>query len=174
MKRGHLIAAIISMIACALLVQGAVAGFVERSIEPAGDSTYRVVLTIDGDTVAGIIESLPPGTVITDVSLPADQYRLDGTTISLAVIGETRVTYLVHGPVDPTGAIRGKWTDFLVGGEGTVAEEGDGTQGAGVPPAVPVTAATPKAGPCFSVLLAGTGLAFAGAVFCRAGGRDEG
>lgn len=173
MKRGRLITGIIPMIICAMLVQGVAAGIVERSIEPSEPSSYRVVLTLHGETVAGIIEVLPSGMEVREVSLPPDQYRVDGTTLFLAVIGEREITYLVHGQENPAGAITGTWTDYLSGEEGTVGGESDGTQGQGVPPAVPVTAGTLKAGVSPLLFLGWAGLAFIGVARCRARWRNE-
>ena len=173
MKRGRLVTGIIPLIICAMLVQAAAAGIVERSIEPSEHSTYRVVLTLPGETVAGIIEVLPSGMEVREVSLPPDQYRVDGATLFLAVIGEREITYLVHGQEDPAGVITGTWTDYLSGNEGTVGGESDGTQGQGVPPALPVSAGTPKAGASALLLLGGAGLAFIGVAICRALWRDE-
>jgi hypothetical protein len=172
MKRGHLITGIVSFFLCAMLVQGAAAGIVERSIEPAEPTTSRVVLTLPAETVARIVEVLPPGTEVSEVSLPPDQYRVEGTTLFLAVIGEREVSYLMHGPPDSAGAIRGTWTDYLSGEEGTVGVHGDGMQGAEVSPAVPLTAVTPKAGPPLPLLLAMAGVAFVGAARCRLRGRE--
>lgn len=173
MKGGHLIGGITLVVLCALLVQGAAAGAVERSIEPAGISTYRVVLALPGETVAGITEILPPGMEVREVSLPAGQYRINGTTLFLAVIGEREITYFLQGPENPAGALRGTWTDYLSGHGGTVGGDMDGTQGPGIPPAGPVTAGTPRAGPSLFLFLAGTGIAMACAARCRARGRDE-
>ncbi|HOT02881.1 MAG TPA: hypothetical protein PK069_01725 [Methanolinea sp.] len=171
MKRGHLIAGFVGMVVCAIMIQGAAAGTLERSIEPADHSTFRVTLTIPGDTVAGITEILPDGMEILQVSLPPHQYHVNGTTLSLAVIGEREITYLVRGSGDPTGSIRGTWTDYLSGEVGSVAEHGDEMRGPELPPAVPLASGTPKASP--SLLLSGTAFAIACVVMVRARRRDE-
>ncbi|OPY43470.1 MAG: hypothetical protein A4E40_00133 [Methanoregulaceae archaeon PtaU1.Bin059] len=170
MMRGHLIAGTILLLLFAVVVQGAFAGVVERSVEPAEQSTYRVVLTIAGERVAGITEVLPPGTEVREVSLPAGQYRVDGTTLFLAVIGEPEITYVVRAPEDPTGAIRGTWTDFVLDEGGTVAGHADGTESPQVPSAAPLTAGTPKAAPSLLLLLAGTMAGMACAARCRGKG----
>jgi len=115
MKRGHLIAGIACLTLLFLLVQGAMASPIERSVIPAGNSTYRVVLTMPEGTVAGITETLPEGITVSDVSLPSGQYQTNGTTLTLAVIEEQEVSYLITLNPGVKGEILGTSLSMLTG-----------------------------------------------------------
>lgn len=116
MKRGHLIAGIACITILILVVQGATAaGPIERSVIPAGNSTYRVVLQLPQGTVAGITETFPAGMVVSDISLNPGQYHVNGTTLTLAVISESEVSYLVSIKPGDSGEISGTSLDMLTG-----------------------------------------------------------
>lgn len=115
MKRGHLIAGIVCITILILGVQGVAAGSIERSVIPAGNSTYRVVLQLPQGTVAGITETFPAGMAVRDISLNPGQYQVNGTTLALAVIGESEVTYLVSTQPGDSGEISGTSLDMLTG-----------------------------------------------------------
>lgn len=115
MKRGHLIAGITCITILILVIQGAAAGSIERSVIPAGNSTYRVVLHLPQGTVAGITETFPAGMVVRDISLNPGQYQVNGTTLAMAVIGESEVSYLVSMQPGDSGEISGTSLDMLTG-----------------------------------------------------------
>mgnify|MGYP007083302435 CR=1 FL=1 len=120
MKQGHLFAGIACMIVLILLVQCATAGFIERSVVPAGNSTYRVILKIPEGTVAGITETLPTEMVGCEVSLPPGQYKIDGNTVTLVIIDEREASYLVTMEPGASGVITGSVLDFLTGEKSTL------------------------------------------------------
>jgi len=115
MKRGHLIAGIASILILILVVQCVAAGSIERSVIPAGNSTYRVILQLPQGTVAGITETFPAGMIVHDISLNPGQYQVNGTTLTLAVIGESEVSYLVSMEPGGSSEISGTSLDMLTG-----------------------------------------------------------
>ena len=115
MKRGHLIAGIACITILILVVQCVAAGSIERSVIPAGNFTYRVILQLPQGTVAGIIETFPAGMVVRDISLNPGQYQVNGTTLTMAVIGESEVSYLVSMQPGDLGEITGTSLDMITG-----------------------------------------------------------
>lgn len=124
MERGHLIAGTACLILLILVIQGTIAGSIDRSVVQVNDTTYRVMLQIPGETVAGITETLSGGMECTGVSLATGQYQIDGTTLSMAIIGEPEVSYLVRVKPGEAGEIRGTYRDMLTGEEGTLPGAG--------------------------------------------------
>lgn len=120
MERGHLIGGVACLMLVILVVQGAVAGSMERTVVKMNESTYRVTFQIPGETVAGITDVVSGGILIGDVSLPPDQFRIEGTTLSLAVIGEREVSYLVTLTPGEPGEITGTFKDMMTGQEGNL------------------------------------------------------
>lgn len=120
MKKGHLIAGIACILILILVVQGATAGLIERSVIPAGNSTYRVLLQIPEETVTGITETISGGMDYGEISLSPGQYQINGTTLSLAVIGEREVSYLLTTKPGEPGEISGTYKDMLAGEEGNL------------------------------------------------------
>jgi hypothetical protein len=97
------------------MVQGVAAGSIERSVIPAGNSTYRIVFQLPQGTVAGITENFPAGMAVSDISLNPGQYQVNGTTLAMAVIGESEVSYLVSTQPGDSGEISGTFLDMLTG-----------------------------------------------------------
>lgn len=122
MERGHLTTGITFAFILILMVQCATAGLIERSVEPAGNSTYRVILSMPGETVAGITETVSGGTDFREVTLPPGQYRIDRTTLSLAVIGDREVSYLITVKPGEQGVISGTYINMVTGEEGTLPD----------------------------------------------------
>jgi len=173
MKRGHLIAGIACLAVLVLTAQGAEAVSVERSVFHAGNSTYRVVLSISGETVSGITESLTPDMTVGDVSLPPEQFQVNGQALSLALISEREVTYMVKASRYPAGNISGTWVDLLSGEQGIVSEGDDGVPGRVDPPTTPAATGTPRAGLSFFSLMAALSLATVISTAFRPAGGDN-
>lgn len=116
MEHGPLTAGAACLLLLVLVAQAsAVAGAPERSVVPAGDSTYRVTLLFPEGTVTGITEIIPGGMSVREISLPPEQYQVDGTTLILALIGEPEVSYLVIVKPGEPGEITGTYQDMLTG-----------------------------------------------------------
>lgn len=120
MKQGCFTAGTACLLILLIVVQGSAAGILERSVIPAGDSTYTIILRIPENTVAGITETISGGMNYGEISLPAEQYRIEGTTLSLAVIGEREVSYLITGKPGMTAEITGTFQDMNTGEKGNL------------------------------------------------------
>lgn len=121
MRRGHLIGGLASFVILILIVPSIAALPIERSVVPAEDSTYRVILRMPGVTVAGVTEVISEGVEFIEVFLPPEQYHISERTLSMAVIGEEEVSYLVSVKPGHAGEISGEWHDMLTGKNGTLA-----------------------------------------------------
>jgi len=108
------------LVASLLFIPQAMATSVERAVIPMGNNTYRVILFLSEETVAGISERFPAGYEISEVSVPAGHYRIDGDTLHIAVLGKGNASYTINGDVDPECAIQGSWTDVVTGEGGRV------------------------------------------------------
>ncbi len=120
MERGHLTAGTASLLILILLAQVSAAGVYERAIIPEGDSTYRVSLQFPEGTVSGITETVLSGMTYKEISLPPEQYRIEGTTLFLAIIQEREVSYLVTGKPGMTAEITGTYQDIITGEKGNL------------------------------------------------------
>jgi len=115
MKGWYQVAGIV-LVASLLIIPQAMATSVERAVIPMGNNTYRVVLFLTEETVAGISEYVPAGYEVSGVYVPAGQYRLDGNTLHIAMLGKGNTSYTIRGDGDPEGSIQGSWTDVEPGG----------------------------------------------------------
>ncbi|WP_067050336.1 hypothetical protein [Methanofollis ethanolicus] len=88
---------------------------------PAPGTEVTVTLSLNGCEAGGIVETLPPGFVYVNSSLPADQARVDGNRVCFAILGETAVTYRIRAPQTGGGEITGEWWDFGARTNGTIA-----------------------------------------------------
>lgn len=122
MERGHLIAGLVCIIFLILFVQGSEAGTIDRFVEKTGDSTYRITLQFPEESVTGVTEIVSRGMEIQNVSLPAGQYQVDGTTLSLAVIRERDVSYTLQGSPGESGEIIGTYQDMITGEKGNLPD----------------------------------------------------
>lgn len=120
MERRRLISKVACLMLLILVIQGAVAGSVERSVVRMNDTTYRITLQFPGETITGINDRVSGGIQIGEVSLPVDQYRIEGTTLSLAVIKEREASYLVTLKAGEPAEISGTYKDMLTGKEGNL------------------------------------------------------
>lgn len=120
MERGHCIAGLACIIILILVVQGSAAGSIDRAVVKTGDSTYRITLQFPEGTVTGVTETVSGGMDIQEVSLPDEQYQIDGTTLFLAVIGDSNVSYIVTTMPGEPGEISGTCQDMLTGVKGTI------------------------------------------------------
>jgi len=121
MKGWYQVAGIV-LVASLLIIPQAMATSVERAVIPMGNNTYRVVLFLTrGKRVAGISEYVPAGYEVSGVYVPAGQYRLDGNTLHIAMLGKGNTSYTIRGDGDPEGSIQGSWTDVVTGEEGRVS-----------------------------------------------------
>ncbi len=122
MERGHCIAGLACTILLILIVQVSVAGTIDRVVEKTGDSTYRITLQFPEESVTGVTEIVSTGMEIRNVSLPAGQYQVDGTILSLAVIGERDVSYILQGSPGESGEITGTYQDMITGMKGALPD----------------------------------------------------
>lgn len=120
MERGHLTAGTVCLLILILVVQASATGVYERAIIPEGDSTYRVSLQFPEGTVSGITETASSGMSYKEISLPPEQYRIEGTTLFLAIIGEREVSYLVTGKPGTPAEITGTYHDMNTGEQGNL------------------------------------------------------
>lgn len=120
MERGHLATGIACILILVLVVHGAVAGVVDRSVNPVGNSTYQVILRMPEESVIGITETISGGMRYGEISLSPDSYTIDGTILSLAVIGERDVSYFVTMESGDSGEISGTYKDMLSEEEGNL------------------------------------------------------
>lgn len=120
MKRGHLATGIACILILVLVVHGAAAGVVDRSVNPVGNSTYQVILRMPAESVIGINETISGGMSYGEISLSPDSYTIEGTMLSLAVIGEREVSYFVTLKPGDSGEISGTYKDMLSEDEGNL------------------------------------------------------
>jgi len=120
MKRGHLAAEVACILILILLAQASAASVYERAIIPQGDSTYRVSLQFPEGTISGITETISSGMTCKEISLPPEQYRIEGTTLFLAIIEEREVSYLVTGKPGMTAEITGTYQNMITGEKGNL------------------------------------------------------
>jgi|GEM_PF-1293045 len=123
--------ACVALLASLLVVPEAMAASVERTVIPVENTTYRVILHLPDEMVAGISESIPAGYEVGDISVPPGQFRIDGNTLYIAILGERNVSYLLKGQENPEKAIRGSWTDIATGERGGISAPGESGSPAG-------------------------------------------
>jgi hypothetical protein len=159
----------ITLLASLLVFSQVAAYSVERTVISGEDGMYRVILDMPGGTVAGISESIPAGYRFAEVLLPPGQYRIDGDTLYIAVMGERNVTYLVEGKENPERAIRGVWRDIVTGENGTVHAAGETGSIPGSAPEKRDSTDAGKTGPAPIVTCIGAAVALlaAGKIACR-------
>ena len=139
--------------------------------EPGAGEVFTVLLSIEGMTLGGVVETLPAGYAFVATDLADDRVLARGQQVAFAVMNDTAVTYSARAPASGSGDITGTWEDYLAGSEGRIAASHVAVDGietiaasAGAEPIA--SAAQQAASPC-AVLAAVAGLILAG----RWGGR---
>ena len=120
MERGHLAAGTVCLLILILVAQASAAGVHERAITPEGNSTYRVSHQFPEGTVSGITETVSGGMSYKEISLPPEQYQIEGTTLFLAIIREREVSYIVTGKPGTPAEITGTFQDMNTGERGNL------------------------------------------------------
>lgn len=113
---------------------------VTRSVAASSGGQNVVTIGINDTmpSVVGIKETLPDGCTLVNCTLPQDQHKVSGNSVSFVAINTTSFQYTVTGLNSKD--ISGQWADMLGTGQGTVGagtsgtgNAGTGTQGQGTP-----------------------------------------
>ncbi len=148
---------LIAGIVLLLVIPGAsAASSVTRSVStstPTSGSVVEVVLTVEDLACGGIVETLPPGCVVSDTEHPADQVSVSEHSIVFAVFGEPEIRYTFEVTAPCDGSITGTWAAFDSGKEGTIPAARIATTGG--------TTSSSQQSPGFSWLAGGAALCVA-------------
>ncbi|WP_292394943.1 hypothetical protein [Methanoculleus sp. UBA303] len=126
--------------------------------EPGAGEVFTVLLSIEGMTLGGVVETLPAGYAFVATDLADDRVLARGQQVAFAVMNDSRITYQVRAPASGSGDITGRWEDFLGESDGQVAASHVAADGIEAPVESgggdPVPPAAQETGSPFAVLAA--------------------
>ncbi len=101
---------------------------VVRAVSDTGKSNdeFEITLKINDSmpSFLGLKEIMPNGYTFISTSLPQDQYKVSGNTITFVAINTSDIRYIIKGPPSGKGSLKGTWVDMLSDNKGDIIYAG--------------------------------------------------